>query len=95
MEFVDGPTLAERVANGPLSLDETLPIAKQIAEALEYARERGIIHRDLKPANVVGRGRVAPRQERNKRWRFSFATYGVTFQTGFVTAILRSSHSIL
>ncbi|HET9402301.1 MAG TPA: protein kinase, partial [Candidatus Acidoferrales bacterium] len=52
MELVEGPTLAERIAQGPLPLDEALRIAKQIAEALEYAHERGIIHRDLKPANV-------------------------------------------
>jgi serine/threonine-protein kinase len=52
MELVEGPTLAERIAQGALSLEEALPIAKQIAEALEYAHERGIIHRDLKPANV-------------------------------------------
>jgi len=52
MELVEGPTLSERVKQGPLSLDEALPIAKQIAEGLEYAHERGIIHRDLKPANV-------------------------------------------
>ncbi len=52
MEFVDGPTLAEGIAKGPLAVDEALPIAKQIAEALEYAHERSIIHRDLKPANV-------------------------------------------
>ena len=52
MEFVDGPTLADRIAAGPLPFDEALPIAAQIAEALEAAHERGIIHRDLKPANI-------------------------------------------
>jgi tRNA A-37 threonylcarbamoyl transferase component Bud32 len=52
MELVDGPTLAERIKQGPLPLDETLLIAKQIAQALEYAHERSIIHRDLKPSNV-------------------------------------------
>jgi len=52
MELVEGPTLAERIKRGPLPLDEALPIAKQIAEALEYAHERNIIHRDLKPSNV-------------------------------------------
>ena len=52
MELVEGPTLAERIAAGPIPLDDALPIAKQIAEALEYAHERGIIHRDLKPANI-------------------------------------------
>ena len=50
MELVEGPTLAERIKKGPLGLDEALPIAKQIAEGLEYAHERGIIHRDLKPS---------------------------------------------
>ena len=52
MELVEGPTLADRIAQGPISLDEVLPIAKQIAEALEAAHEQGIIHRDLKPANI-------------------------------------------
>ena len=52
LELVEGPTLADRVAKGPIPLDEALPIAKQIAEALEAAHEQGIIHRDLKPANV-------------------------------------------
>jgi len=52
MELVEGPTLAERIARGPVPLDEALPIAKQIAEALETAHERGIVHRDLKPANI-------------------------------------------
>jgi len=52
MELVEGPTLAERIKRGPVALEEALPIAKQMAEALEYAHERGIIHRDLKPSNV-------------------------------------------
>jgi hypothetical protein len=52
MELVEGPTLADRIANGPISIDESLPIAKQIAEALEAAHQQGIIHRDLKPANI-------------------------------------------
>ena len=52
MELVEGPTLADRIAQGAIPIDEALPIAKQIAEALEAAHERGIIHRDLKPANV-------------------------------------------
>jgi serine/threonine-protein kinase len=52
LELVEGETLADRIARGPISADETLDIAKQIAEALEAAHERGIIHRDLKPANV-------------------------------------------
>jgi Tol biopolymer transport system component len=52
MELVEGPTLAERIASGPIPVDEALPAAKQICEGLEYAHERGIIHRDLKPANV-------------------------------------------
>ncbi|MGQ0734394.1 MAG: protein kinase domain-containing protein [Acidobacteriota bacterium] len=52
MEFVDGDTLAEVIARGPMPIDEALPIARQIAEALEAAHEAGIVHRDLKPANV-------------------------------------------
>src|SRR5215510_10744159 len=52
MELVEGPTLADRIAQGPIALDDALPIAKQIAEALEAAHEQGIIHRDLKPANI-------------------------------------------
>jgi eukaryotic-like serine/threonine-protein kinase len=52
LELVEGPTLADRIAKGPIPLDEDRPIAKQIAEALEAAHEQGIIHRDLKPANI-------------------------------------------
>src|SRR5215470_9586466 len=52
MQLVEGPTLADRIKAGPISVDEAVRIAKQIADALEYAHERGIIHRDLKPANV-------------------------------------------
>jgi Tol biopolymer transport system component len=56
MEYVAGPTLAERIRSGPIPIDEALPIARQIADGLEYAHEHGVVHRDLKPANV----KVAP-----------------------------------
>ena len=52
MELVEGPTIAQRIARGAIPIDEAMPIAKQIAEALEAAHEQGIIHRDLKPANI-------------------------------------------
>ena len=52
LELVEGPTLADRIAQGPIPVDDALPIAKQIAEALEAAHEQGVIHRDLKPANI-------------------------------------------
>jgi Tol biopolymer transport system component len=52
MEFVDGEDLSQRIARGAIPLDEALPIARQIADALEAAHEQGIVHRDLKPANV-------------------------------------------
>ena len=55
LELVEGPTLAERIAHGPIPIDEALPMARQIAEALEAAHEQGIIHRDLKPANIKAR----------------------------------------
>ncbi len=53
LELVEGPTLADRIKQGPIPLAEALPIAKQIAEALEAAHEKGVIHRDLKPANIM------------------------------------------
>ena len=52
MELVEGPTLADRIRQGVLTLDEASAIARQIADALEYAHEKGVIHRDLKPGNV-------------------------------------------
>jgi serine/threonine-protein kinase len=52
MELIDGPTLAELLAQGPIPIDEALTMARQIADALDVAHEQGIIHRDLKPANV-------------------------------------------
>jgi Tol biopolymer transport system component len=52
LELVEGETLADRIARGPIPIDEALPIAKSICEALEAAHEQGIVHRDLKPANI-------------------------------------------
>ena len=52
LEYIEGPTLADRIKQGAIPVDEALPIAKQIAEALEAAHEAGVIHRDLKPANI-------------------------------------------
>ena len=52
MQLAEGPTLADRIAQGPIPLEDALRIAKQICEALEYAHEKGIVHRDLKPANI-------------------------------------------
>ncbi len=52
LELVEGEDLAQRIARGPIPIDEALPIARQIAEALEAAHEQGIVHRDLKPANI-------------------------------------------
>jgi serine/threonine-protein kinase len=52
LELIEGPTLAERIAQGPVPIDETLSITRQIAEGVEAAHEKGIVHRDLKPSNV-------------------------------------------
>src|SRR5437660_1180767 len=56
MELVEGETIQERLKRGSIPIDEILQIAKQIAEALEAAHEKGIVHRDLKPANI----KIAP-----------------------------------
>ena len=68
LELVEGPTLADRIAQGPIPLDEALPIARQIAEALEAAHEQGVVHRDLKPANVKIRP-TAPSRSWISDWR--------------------------
>jgi serine/threonine protein kinase len=52
LELVEGPTLADRIAQGHIPVDEAVQIARQIGEALEAAHEQGIVHRDLKPANI-------------------------------------------
>jgi hypothetical protein len=55
LELVDGPSLADRLTAGPVPIDEAVPIARQIAEGLEAAHERGIVHRDIKPSNIIVR----------------------------------------
>jgi serine/threonine-protein kinase len=52
MEFVEGSTLADRIAQGPMPFDEALPLIRQLIEALDCAHQKGVIHRDLKPANI-------------------------------------------
>jgi eukaryotic-like serine/threonine-protein kinase len=52
LELVEGPTLADRMTRGPLAVDEAFGFARQIAEALQAAHDKGIVHRDLKPANI-------------------------------------------
>src|SRR3954466_6383789 len=52
LELVPGPTLADRIAQGPMPLDEAMPLIEQLIAALEYAHEKGVVHRDLKPANL-------------------------------------------
>ncbi len=67
LELVEGPTLADRLALGPIPLTESLGIVRQIADALEAAHERGIVHRDLKPANI----KITPERHRQgARLRF-------------------------
>jgi serine/threonine protein kinase/Tol biopolymer transport system component len=85
MELVEGPTLADRIAQGVLPLDDTLLISRQMAEALEAAHDKGIVHRDLKPANVKVRadGTV-------KLLDFGLAKLGAAGATG-ATGAVRSS----
>jgi eukaryotic-like serine/threonine-protein kinase len=52
MEIIEGPTLSERIKEGPISLEETSGIMRQVADALDYAHEKGVVHRDLKPGNI-------------------------------------------
>ena len=75
LELVEGPTLADRLARGPMPIAEGLAIARQIAEALEAAHEKGIVHRDLKPANIILQRRhvVASKDVRAKVLDFGLA----------------------
>ncbi len=74
MELVEGQDLAASIARGPLSIDDALPIATQIAEALEAAHGQGIIHRDLKPANIRMQPDGTVKVLDRKHWRGQEAT---------------------
>jgi Tol biopolymer transport system component len=67
MEYVEGETLADRLLRGPLSVDEALEVASEIADALDRAHRQGIVHRDLKPANVMLAGSSATRSGQSVR----------------------------
>ena len=88
LELVDGESLDKRIARGPIPVDDALDMARQIAEALEAAHEKGIIHRDLKPANVAltSDGQV-------KVLDFGLAKLGATGATG-ATGAVREVRSI-
>ena len=63
LELVEGPTLADCLQRGPLTLSDALSIARQLVEALDAAHLKGIIHRDLKPANIVLEGTAGAARE--------------------------------
>ena len=80
LELVEGPTLAERLERGPLPISDALAIARQIAEALDAAHEKGIVHRDLKPANIVLQGAVASGVPSGE-WRAKVLDFGLAKTT--------------
>jgi serine/threonine-protein kinase len=99
MELVEGPTLAERIVQGSIPLAEALLIARQIAEALEYAHERGVVHRDLKPANVKatpeGRVKVLDFGLAKAMISESPAAYSAASPTSSPTVTIRAGESAI
>ena len=97
MELVEGEDLALRLTRGPIPLDEALPIANQIAQALEAAHEQGIIHRDLKPANIKLRpdGTVKVLDFGLARAVFGDAKMPVLLDSPTVTAVATRAGTIL
>jgi eukaryotic-like serine/threonine-protein kinase len=70
LEYIEGPTLAERLAQGPLSVREALAVARQVADAIGAAHRKQIVHRDLKPSNVVLQGWSEQRSAHARRRRY-------------------------
>jgi serine/threonine-protein kinase len=89
MELVEGEDLAEKIARGAMPLDDALPVARQIAEALEAAHEAGIIHRDLKPANIKVRADGAV-----KVLDFGLAKTGAAAASGAMSAVTSPAHTM-